>query len=105
MIQNIRFLPPRPIIVVKNESSRAIQKRVIIPRVAPVGAGYHHYFSYRSLKTSRAVEILPAIVASTGGRGTSGSRVSTYRRHHRYRDIPGDYGRMKLLARADSAGL
>ena len=53
-------------------------------------AGYHRYFSHRSYKAHKAVEIFLQIGAMLGGQGGAISWVALHRRHHECSDKEGD---------------
>ena len=68
----------------------ALALALYIPRLFFVTAGYHRYFSHRSYKTSRAMQLVLAFFAeSTAQKGVLWW-AAHHRRHHRLSDQPGD---------------
>ncbi len=59
-------------------------------RMWAVTAGYHRYFAHRSYKTSRAFQLVLAILGSTSMQNGPIWWASVHRRHHKYSDGPGD---------------
>jgi stearoyl-CoA desaturase (delta-9 desaturase) len=52
--------------------------------------GYHRYFSHRSFKTSRAFQLVLAVLAQTAAQRGVLWWAGHHRRHHRYSDTPDD---------------
>ena len=52
--------------------------------------GFHRHFAHRSFKTSRAMQVVFAILGSMAAQGPLFFWVATHRRHHAYSDVPGD---------------
>jgi stearoyl-CoA desaturase (delta-9 desaturase) len=68
----------------------ALALALYVPRLFFVTAGYHRYFSHRSYKTSRAMQLVLAFFAeSTAQKGVLWW-AAHHRRHHRLSDQPGD---------------
>jgi stearoyl-CoA desaturase (delta-9 desaturase) len=59
-------------------------------RMWAVTAGYHRYFAHRSYKTSRAFQLVLAVVGATAMQNGPIWWASSHRRHHRYADTPED---------------
>ena len=59
-------------------------------RIWFVTAGYHCYFSHRSFKTSRAVQLVLAIGAQASGQGSVLRWATAHRYHHANSDQPED---------------
>ncbi len=55
-----------------------------------ITAGYHRYFSHRSFRTSRAMQLLLAIGAMTSSQKGVMWWAGHHRTHHRFSDQPGD---------------
>ena len=55
-----------------------------------VEVGFHRYFSHKSFKAGRILEILMIIFGSMAGQGSLIAWVSVHRCHHQYTDQPGD---------------
>ncbi len=61
-----------------------------VVRMWAVTAGYHRYFAHRSYKTSRAFQLVLAILGSTALQNGPIWWASVHRRHHRFADTPSD---------------
>jgi len=59
-------------------------------RMWAVTAGYHRYFAHRSYKTSRAFQLLLAVLGATTMQNGPIWWASVHRRHHKDSDGPGD---------------
>jgi stearoyl-CoA desaturase (delta-9 desaturase) len=55
-----------------------------------ITVGYHRYFTHRSFKTKRWVEILFIICGAMAGQGSYVSWAALHRRHHEFSDNDGD---------------
>jgi len=61
-----------------------------VMRMWAVTAGYHRYFAHRAYKTSRAFQLVLAILGGTALQQGPLWWASWHRRHHKYADRPGD---------------
>ncbi len=59
-------------------------------RMGAVTGGYHRYFAHRAYKTSRAFQLLLAVVGATSMQNGPIWWASVHRRHHKESDGPGD---------------
>ncbi len=59
-------------------------------RMFAVTAGYHRYFSHRSFKTSRVLQLFLAVLAQTSVQKGVLWWAAHHRRHHKLSDQPGD---------------
>ena len=59
-------------------------------RMWAVTTGYHRYLAHRSFKTSRAFQLVLAVLGATTMQGGPLWWVATHRRHHKFSDQPGD---------------
>jgi stearoyl-CoA desaturase (delta-9 desaturase) len=59
-------------------------------RMWAITAGYHRYFAHRSYKTSRAFQLLLALLGTSAMQNGPLWWASWHRRHHKYSDGPGD---------------
>jgi stearoyl-CoA desaturase (Delta-9 desaturase) len=59
-------------------------------RMWAVTAGYHRYFAHRSYKTSRAFQLVLAVLGATAMQNGPLWWASVHRRHHKHSDGPGD---------------
>ncbi len=59
-------------------------------RMWAVTAGYHRYFAHRAYKTSRAFQLVLAVLGGTAMQQGPLWWASWHRRHHKYTDGPGD---------------
>ncbi|HEY3817466.1 MAG TPA: acyl-CoA desaturase [Polyangiaceae bacterium] len=59
-------------------------------RMLAVTAGYHRYFAHRSYKTSRAFQLVLAVLGSTTMQNGPIWWASVHRRHHKHADGPRD---------------
>jgi stearoyl-CoA desaturase (delta-9 desaturase) len=59
-------------------------------RMWAVTTGYHRYLAHRSFKTSRAFQLVLAVLGATTMQGGPLWWTATHRRHHRFSDQPGD---------------
>jgi stearoyl-CoA desaturase (Delta-9 desaturase) len=59
-------------------------------RMMLVTAGYHRYFSHRAFKTSRAFQLVLAVLAQSSGQKGVLWWASHHRRHHKVSDTPRD---------------
>ena len=61
-----------------------------VVRMFFVTGGYHRYFSHRSFRTSRAMQLFFALGAMSSSQKGVLWWASHHRRHHKYSDQPGD---------------
>ncbi len=59
-------------------------------RMFAITAGYHRYFSHRTFKTSRAMQLLFAFLAETSSQRGVLWWVAHHRHHHKHSDEPDD---------------
>jgi len=59
-------------------------------RMWAVTAGYHRYFAHRAYKTSRAFQLVLAVLGATSMQNGPIWWASVHRRHHKCADGPGD---------------
>jgi stearoyl-CoA desaturase (Delta-9 desaturase) len=59
-------------------------------RMVIVTAGYHRYFSHRAFKTSRAFQLVLAVLAQSAAQKGVVWWAAHHRRHHKYSDTPED---------------
>ncbi len=59
-------------------------------RMWAVTAGYHRYFAHRAYKTSRAFQLVLAVLGCTSMQNGPIWWASVHRRHHKHADGPGD---------------
>jgi len=59
-------------------------------RMWAITAGYHRYFAHRSFKTSRAFQLVLAVLGATSMQNGPIWWASVHRRHHKSSDGPGD---------------
>jgi stearoyl-CoA desaturase (delta-9 desaturase) len=59
-------------------------------RMFAVTAGYHRYFSHRSYRTSRAFQLVLAVLGATAAQKGPLWWAAHHRDHHRFSDQPGD---------------
>ena len=59
-------------------------------RMWAITAGYHRYFAHHTYKTSRAFQLILAVLAGTAMQQGPLWWASVHRRHHKYTDRPGD---------------
>jgi stearoyl-CoA desaturase (delta-9 desaturase) len=59
-------------------------------RIFGVTGGYHRYFSHRTFKTSRAMQLVFALLAMSSSQKGVIWWASHHRTHHRFSDEPGD---------------
>src|SRR5579872_6887972 len=59
-------------------------------RIFAIGAGYHRYFSHRAYSTSRAFQLVLAIVAQSTSQKSVLWWAAKHRHHHRYSDTEED---------------
>jgi stearoyl-CoA desaturase (delta-9 desaturase) len=59
-------------------------------RMGAITAGFHRYFSHRSYKTSRAFQLVLAVLGTAAMQNGPLWWASCHRRHHRYSDTPAD---------------
>jgi stearoyl-CoA desaturase (delta-9 desaturase) len=59
-------------------------------RMFGVTGGYHRYFSHRSFRTSRFVQLLLALLAMSSSQKGVLWWASHHRIHHKFSDLPGD---------------
>ena len=67
-----------------------------VVRMWAVTAGYHRYFAHRAYKTSRAFQLVLAVLGGTALQQGPLWWASWHRRHHKYADRPGDPHSPKL---------
>src|SRR5580704_5722536 len=60
-----------------------------------VTAGYHRYFSHRTFRTSRAMQLVFAVLAMTSAQKGVLWWAGHHRTHHKYSDLPGDVHSVK----------
>jgi stearoyl-CoA desaturase (delta-9 desaturase) len=65
-------------------------------RMFGVTAGYHRYFSHRSYRTSRAFQLVLALLAQSSSQKGAIWWASHHRLHHKKSDQPGDVHSAKL---------
>jgi stearoyl-CoA desaturase (Delta-9 desaturase) len=65
-------------------------------RMFGVTAGYHRYFAHRSFRTSRAMQLVFAVLAMTSAQKGVIWWASHHRFHHKRSDLPGDVHSAKL---------
>ena len=65
-------------------------------RMWAITAGYHRYFSHRSYRTSRAFQLILAILGASAMQNGPIWWASWHRRHHQYTDQPRDPHSPKL---------
>ena len=59
-------------------------------RMWAVTAGYHRYFAHRSFKTSRAWQLVMAVLGTTAMQNGPIWWASVHRDHHKHSDLPAD---------------
>jgi stearoyl-CoA desaturase (delta-9 desaturase) len=59
-------------------------------RLFAITAGYHRYFSHRAYRTSRAFQLVLAVIGATAAQKGPLWWAAHHRDHHRYSDGPGD---------------
>ncbi len=59
-------------------------------RMFAITAGYHRYFSHRTFKTSRAFQLVLAVLGMTAAQQGPLWWAAHHRRHHKYSDQPED---------------
>ncbi len=59
-------------------------------RLFGITAGYHRYFAHKSFKTSRAFQLVLALLGAASVQKGPLWWAAGHRRHHRYSDQPGD---------------
>jgi len=59
-------------------------------RMFAITAGYHRYFSHRAYRTSRAFQLILAVIGATATQKGPLWWAAHHRDHHRYSDQPGD---------------
>jgi stearoyl-CoA desaturase (delta-9 desaturase) len=74
----------------------AIAVAVYYVRMFGVTAGYHRYFSHRSFRTSRAFQLVLAVLAQSSSQKGAIWWASHHRLHHKKSDQPGDVHSAKL---------
>jgi stearoyl-CoA desaturase (delta-9 desaturase) len=68
----------------------AIAVALYVVRMFFVTAGYHRYFSHKSFRTSRAMQLVFALGAMSSSQKGVLWWASHHRRHHKFSDQPGD---------------
>ena len=69
----------------------AVAVALYVVRMFFVTAGYHRYFSHKSFRTSRGMQLVFALGAmSSSQKGAALWWASHHRRHHKFSDLPGD---------------
>jgi stearoyl-CoA desaturase (delta-9 desaturase) len=68
----------------------ALAVGLYVVRMFFVTAGYHRYFSHRSFRTSRFVQLVFALGAMSSSQKGVIWWAGHHRRHHKYSDLPGD---------------
>jgi stearoyl-CoA desaturase (Delta-9 desaturase) len=71
-------------------SGLALAAALYVPRLFFVTAGYHRYFSHRSFKTSRAMQLVLAVGAQATAQKGALWWAAHHRRHHKLSDRPDD---------------
>jgi stearoyl-CoA desaturase (delta-9 desaturase) len=61
-----------------------------VARMFAITAGYHRYFSHRTYRTSRAFQLVLAILGGTAAQKGALWWAAHHRDHHRYSDAPED---------------
>jgi stearoyl-CoA desaturase (delta-9 desaturase) len=74
----------------------AIAVALYYVRMFGVTAGYHRYFSHRSFRTSRAFQLVLALLAQSSSQKGAIWWASHHRLHHKKSDQPGDVHSAKL---------
>ena len=74
----------------------AIAVAVYYVRMFGVTGGYHRYFSHRSYRTSRAFQLVLAVLAQSSSQKGAIWWASHHRLHHKKSDMPGDVHSAKL---------
>ena len=59
-------------------------------RMFAITAGYHRYLAHRTFKTSRAFQLVLAVLAGTAAQRGPLFWAAHHRRHHKHSDAPGD---------------
>ena len=59
-------------------------------RIFAIGAGYHRYFSHRAYETSRAFQLVLAVLAQTTAQKSVLWWAAKHRAHHLHSDTPQD---------------
>ena len=59
-------------------------------RLFAITAGYHRYFSHRAFRTSRAFQLVLAVLGASATQKGPLWWAAGHRRHHKYSDLPGD---------------
>ncbi len=77
-------------------SGLALAVALYYVRMFGVTAGYHRYFSHRAFRTSRAFQLVLAVLAMTSVQKGVLWWASHHRVHHRLSDLPGDVHSVKL---------
>jgi stearoyl-CoA desaturase (delta-9 desaturase) len=65
-------------------------------RMFGVTAGYHRYFAHRSFRTSRAMQLVFALLATSSAQKGVIWWAAHHRMHHKFSDLPGDVHSVKL---------
>jgi stearoyl-CoA desaturase (delta-9 desaturase) len=68
----------------------ALFATTLFVRLFAITGGYHRYFSHRTYKTSRAFQLLLALLGTSATQKGPLWWASMHRLHHRYSDRPGD---------------
>ena len=68
----------------------ALAAALYLVRMFALTAGIHRYFAHRAFETSRAVQLVFAVVATTASQMGVLWWASQHRLHHRHADRPGD---------------
>lgn len=68
----------------------ALAAAIYLVRMFAITAGYHRYFAHRSYRTSRAFQLLLALIGITATQKGPLWWASTHRVHHRYSDTERD---------------
>jgi stearoyl-CoA desaturase (delta-9 desaturase) len=71
-------------------SGVALALSTYFARMLLVTASYHRYFSHRAFKTSRAFQLVLAVLAQSAAQKGVLWWASHHRRHHKYSDTPED---------------
>ena len=65
-------------------------------RMFGVTAGYHRYFSHRTFRTGRVMQLILALLAMSSAQKGVLWWAAHHRAHHKYSDLPGDVHSAKL---------
>ena len=77
-------------------SGLALCMALYVVRMFGVTGGYHRYFSHRSFRTSRVMQFLLAVLATTSVQKGVLWWAAHHRAHHKFSDVEGDVHSVKL---------